>query len=114
MTLTVIPLSPEDPRCFVRPDEFLPERWTTAPDLVLDASVYAPFSVGRTSCAGKQLALMELRRTVAFILHRYDFALAPGQRIEAFESGLEDHFTLNPPEFKLVFKTREKSPSHIG
>ncbi|KAK8044498.1 cytochrome p450 monooxygenase [Apiospora rasikravindrae] len=96
-----------DPRCFARPEEFIPERWTTEPDLVLDASVYAPFSIGRTSCAGKQLALIELRRTVALILHRYDFALAPEQRIEAFESGLEDHFTLNPPEFKLVFKARE-------
>ncbi|KAK8084318.1 hypothetical protein PG997_005589 [Apiospora hydei] len=96
-----------DSRCFARPDEFVPERWTTEPDLVLDASVYAPFSVGRSSCAGKQLALIELRRTVALIVHRYDFALAPDQRIEAFESGLEDHFTLNPPEFKLVFKPRD-------
>ncbi|KAK7942602.1 cytochrome P450 monooxygenase FCK2 [Apiospora aurea] len=98
-----------DSRCFARPDEFVPERWTTEPDLVLDASVYAPFSVGRSSCAGKQLALLELRRTVALILHRYDFALAPEQRIESFESGLEDRFTLNPPEFKLVFKARELS-----
>lgn len=103
----------EDPRCFVRPEEFIPERWTTEPDLVLDASVYAPFAVGRTSCAGKQLALMELRRTVALILHRYDFSLAPAQRIEDFERGLEDHFTLNPPEFKLVFKKRESPLPHI-
>ncbi|KAK8068944.1 hypothetical protein PG994_005560 [Apiospora phragmitis] len=94
------------------PGEFIPERWTTEPDLVLDASAYAPFSIGRTSCAGKQLALIELRRTVALILHRYDFALAPKQQIEDFERGLEDHFTLNPPEFKLVFKARA-APSRI-
>ncbi|KAK6840445.1 hypothetical protein PG995_016199 [Apiospora arundinis] len=102
-----------DPRNFARPDEFIPERWTSQPDLVLDDSVYAPFSVGRTSCAGKQMALMELRRAAAAILHRYDFALAPGQRIEAFERGLEDHFTHNPPEFKLMFKPRE-APSHAS
>lgn len=112
-TLTVMPLSSVDPRCFARPDEFIPEPWTTEPDLVLDASVYAPFSIGRTMCAGKHLALMELRRTVALILHRYDFALAPEQRIEAFKRGLEDHFTLDPPAFKLVFKTREAPSSRI-
>ncbi|KAK8121169.1 cytochrome P450 67 [Apiospora kogelbergensis] len=103
-----------DSRCFARPEEFIPERWTSQPELVHDASVYAPFSVGRSSCAGKQLALMELRRTVALIVHRYDFALAPEQRIDAFERDLEDHFTMCPPDFNLVFKRREAPPARSG
>lgn len=44
-----------DPRTFPRGDEFIPERWTTRPELVRDATVYSPFSVGRFSCVGKQL-----------------------------------------------------------
>ncbi|RKL10721.1 hypothetical protein BFJ68_g8699 [Fusarium oxysporum] len=35
-----------DERCFEKPNEFIPERWTTKPELIKDASVYAPFSTG--------------------------------------------------------------------
>ncbi|KAF7556322.1 hypothetical protein G7Z17_g1549 [Cylindrodendrum hubeiense] len=34
-----------DPRCFERPDEFIPERWTSQPELVKDSSAFAPFSM---------------------------------------------------------------------
>lgn len=48
-------MKPADPRTFPHGDEFIPERWTTQPELVKDAAVYSPFSVGRFSCVGKQL-----------------------------------------------------------
>ncbi|KAM0075253.1 hypothetical protein ACKRZS_012707 [Fusarium odoratissimum] len=35
-----------DERYFVRPSEYIPERWTTSPELVKDKTVYAPFSIG--------------------------------------------------------------------
>ncbi len=35
-----------DERAFVQPDEFIPERWTTRPELVKDKSVYIPFNIG--------------------------------------------------------------------
>jgi cytochrome P450 len=35
-----------DPRYFVRPLEFIPERWMTRPDLIIDKSVYIPFNAG--------------------------------------------------------------------
>ncbi|KAF5247644.1 hypothetical protein FANTH_6266, partial [Fusarium anthophilum] len=34
-----------DERYFTAPDNFIPERWTTKPDMVRDVSVFAPFSV---------------------------------------------------------------------
>ncbi|KAG4262882.1 hypothetical protein FPRO03_10245 [Fusarium proliferatum] len=37
-----------DERCFEKPNEFIPERWTTRPELIKDASVYAPFSTGKS------------------------------------------------------------------
>ncbi|KAJ4049002.1 hypothetical protein NW753_008000 [Fusarium oxysporum] len=37
-----------DERCFVRPNNFIPERWTTQPELVRDASAFAPFSIGES------------------------------------------------------------------
>ena len=36
-----------DPRNFVRPEEFVPERWTTKSDMVLNRSAYIPFSMGK-------------------------------------------------------------------
>ncbi|KAJ6446846.1 4-coumarate-CoA ligase [Purpureocillium lavendulum] len=63
-----------DERLFTRPDEFLPERWTTRPELVNDlareTSAFVPFSTGRFACAGKSLALMELRYAVSRIMRR--------------------------------------------
>lgn len=39
-----------DERYFEKPDEFVPERWTTHPEMVKDASVYTPFSIGELFC----------------------------------------------------------------
>ena len=35
-----------DERFFCRPTEFLPERWTTSPELVLNSEVFIPFLSG--------------------------------------------------------------------
>lgn len=35
-----------DPKYFVCPDEWKPERWTTRPDLILDKRAYHPFIKG--------------------------------------------------------------------
>lgn len=46
-----------DARCFERPDEFIPERWTTQPELVKDGSAFAPFSMGECFPQGALLVL---------------------------------------------------------
>lgn len=38
-----------DERCFELPNEFIPERWTTRPELVKDKSVFIPFNAGTNS-----------------------------------------------------------------
>ncbi|GAB1192901.1 hypothetical protein APSETT444_002100 [Aspergillus pseudonomiae] len=97
-----------DERAFVRPEEFLPERWMTQPELVKDASVFIPFNagLGPYSCVGKQLALMELRRVTAEILTRYDVQFAQEQTVNAFLDGQRDTFTLVTAPLKLVFHER--------
>lgn len=95
-----------DPRAFPRGDEFIPERWTTQPELVRDSTVNVPFSVGRFSCVGKQLGLMEVRRVTVLIARKFDVALAPGQTKNAFLGGLRDNFTLATPALNLVFSPR--------
>ncbi|KAF5693592.1 cytochrome P450 monooxygenase [Fusarium denticulatum] len=95
-----------DERCFEKPNDFIPERWTTRPELIKDASVYAPFSTGRGVCAGKQLGLMEMRYVLMDILSRYDIAFAPGTNPQAFIDGLRDCYTLELPRLDMVFTPR--------
>ncbi|KAE8137385.1 cytochrome P450 monooxygenase [Aspergillus pseudotamarii] len=97
-----------DSRAFERPDEFIPERWTSHPELVKDRSAFIPFSSGPYACVGKRLALMELRCVVAMILHDYDIALAPGQSAKAFWEGQLDTFTLVAPSLQLIFTKRNQ------
>ncbi|KAH7031834.1 cytochrome P450, partial [Macrophomina phaseolina] len=62
---------------FHRPEEFLPERWL--PEALEkgefvkdDRRVLQPFSKGPRSCIGKNLALHEIRLTLAYLLWHFD------------------------------------------
>lgn len=35
-----------DPRNFAKPEEFIPERWSSRPELILNKSAFIPFSNG--------------------------------------------------------------------
>lgn len=95
-----------DPRNFVRPNEFIPERWTTRPELTFEPRNFVPFSTGPGSCVGKQLALMELRYVVSHIVYRYDVKLAPGQSAQTFLDDMKDCFALVVPDLNVVFTKR--------
>ncbi|KAK4135118.1 putative cytochrome P450 oxidoreductase [Trichocladium antarcticum] len=95
-----------DARAFARPDEFIPERWTTRPELARDKSVFIPFNAGPYACVGKRLAMMEIRRVVAEILWRYDVAMAPGQTLEQFLDGKQETLTTVSAPLPLIFTKR--------
>ncbi|KAM3544821.1 hypothetical protein ARSEF1564_002285 [Beauveria bassiana] len=91
---------------FPRPNEFIPERWTTKPELVVDRSVFFPFSVGKYSCPGRQLGLLELRHAIVEILKRYTVQLAPGFTSRDFEDGIVDRFSTEVSRLDLTFTKR--------
>ncbi|KAI0543734.1 benzoate 4-monooxygenase cytochrome P450 [Xylaria curta] len=62
-----------DPANFQDPMAFKPERWLGKNGDILDAS--QPFSLGPRGCAGKQVAWMELRVTLAKMLYTFDLEL---------------------------------------
>lgn len=97
-----------DPRAFSRPDEFIPERWTTEPELILDASVYAPFSLGRFSCVGKRLAMVMMRRFISSIILRYELEVLFKSAQDAFERQVKEYFTLTPPDLQIRFIKEQK------
>nr|WGZ60643.1 cytochrome P450 [Fusarium verticillioides]WRP99003.1 cytochrome P450 enzyme [Fusarium sp. HZ-2024a] len=62
-----------DPANFREPLTFKPERWLGNDGDILDAS--QPFSLGPRGCAGKHIAWMELRVTLAKMLYTFDLEL---------------------------------------
>ncbi|KAK4034826.1 cytochrome P450 monooxygenase [Parachaetomium inaequale] len=95
-----------DERAFDYPNEFIPERWTTRPELVRAKGVYIPFNIGPYACVGKRLAMLELRRVVGEILLRYDLTIAPGKTKEGFLDGKQDTFTTVSAPLPVIFSER--------
>ncbi|CAG7561111.1 unnamed protein product [Fusarium equiseti] len=93
-------------RCYVSPDEFIPERWTSRPDLIKDSRSFRPFASGRYSCVGKSLALTQLRVVTALFVSKFRFAFAPGEDPDLTVKNLKDQFTTAPGPLKLVFESR--------
>ncbi|KAH8434358.1 uncharacterized protein LDX57_012006 [Aspergillus melleus] len=104
-----------DPRYFVAPNEFIPERWTTRPDLVLKRDAFVPFLTGPYGCPAQQFAAMEIRMLISWVV--YDFKLQPREnnRIDGEnvirKPGPVEKFILQFPAHQVKFTPREKRPS---
>ncbi|PWN17756.1 cytochrome P450 [Microstroma glucosiphilum] len=95
-----------DPSNFVRPMEWLPERWLNPEDYQPhNLSAYAPFGYGSTGCVGKGLAWMELRSVLAGFVTRFDFEM-DSEAAEAFKENVKDFFIIQVGP--LHMKVRER------
>ncbi len=70
-----------DARFFSDPDAFLPERWLDGLEDRLPAGAYFPFGDGPRRCIGQNFALMEVVLVMATIAQKFQFRLAPSQKI---------------------------------
>ena len=95
------------PTSFVQPNDFLPERWYSEPEKILDHRAFNPFSIGRYTCVGKDLAIAELRFVTSLLISRYDVAFAPGEDGTRCWKEMRDQFTAAPGKLELVFNTRK-------
>ncbi|KAI3534291.1 L-ornithine-N5-monooxygenase [Colletotrichum filicis] len=91
------------------PNEFIPERWTTRPELVIDRRAFLPFSYGRYDCVGRRLAWNVLRLTIAYTLWNYDFEFAPGEDGETFEEEAKFQLIIKPAKLDCVFTKRPET-----
>lgn len=60
------------------PEKFLPDRWAEdAPDAEKQRlkDAFFPFALGKRNCVGQNLAKMELRLILAYMLRNYRFEL---------------------------------------
>jgi len=98
-----------DERNFHAPDAFLPERWFSkgAPAGKHNPVAFIPFSYGPTICAGKNLALMELRMVLCWVLRRFQFSKAPGVGYEEWEGKIQDWFVIHVEPLPVKVSLRE-------
>ncbi|KAI0017543.1 cytochrome P450 monooxygenase-like protein [Xylariomycetidae sp. FL0641] len=96
---------------FSSPLEFIPERWYSRPELVLDRKAYAPFDAGVRSCIGKPMAYAELRLTTAILLERYHVSFAPAYDPETVWRDMRDQVTCQPGKVFSTFEPRQKPRS---
>ncbi|KAF8850804.1 cytochrome P450 [Acephala macrosclerotiorum] len=83
-----------DARNFVDTDEFVPERWTTKPEMILNKSAFLPFLIGPNNCPGKSLAMMELPSVIERTLNEFDIAFPAELKFDEvkFFRNVKDHF----------------------
>ncbi|MCJ1430988.1 hypothetical protein MMC27_000338 [Xylographa pallens] len=94
------------PKCFVCPAEFIPERWTSQPELILQRDAWIPFHIGTHGCVGRQLALMVLRLSIANLVRRFDIVFGPNENGEGLLRDSKDHFNWSLAPLNLQFTER--------
>jgi cytochrome P450 len=67
-----------DPAYWLKPDDFLPERWLVAADDPLHPvkGAWRPFSHGPRNCIGQELAVLEMKVIMVMTARRFDIQLA--------------------------------------
>ena len=91
---------------FVDAYAFIPERWSTRPELVKHQGAFAPFSIGPYGCIGRPLALLSLRTTLVRLILSFDFDFVPGDKGQDVEWGATETFTLAPGPLHMKFRPR--------
>lgn len=111
-----------DPRYFSpRPNDFWPERWllnSTAKELSADGQqdgeeiivvrdAFIPFSVGPANCAGKPLAMMEMRILIAEVMRHFEVTFEQGYDPTQWERELLDRFVMVKGQLRVALRLRK-------
>ncbi|KAF2726749.1 cytochrome P450 [Polyplosphaeria fusca] len=68
----------KNPRIWVRPEEFIPDRWLVDPghELYPPPGAFRPFDIGPRRCIGQELALIEIRMVLIMVARTFKFSPA--------------------------------------
>ena len=64
-------------------------------EVITNTAAFIPFSFGPAHCAGRALALVEMRMVVALLMQRFNFQFAEGYDPKGWEEQLEDRFAFS-------------------
>ena len=67
-----------NPTCWVRPDEFIPERWLVGPEDPLHPvkDAWRPFEFGPRNCLGQEIAMLEVKVVLVLTCREFDIQAA--------------------------------------
>jgi cytochrome P450 len=98
-----------DPRYFSNPEKFIPERWLADeadPSFIHNEAGYIPFSVGPANCVGKNLAMLEMRMVLAYVLQAFELRFADGYDKQQYEAELKDYLVLQKGSLPIIITSR--------
>ena len=87
-----------------------PSRAPSAPpmiDFVHNDGAFIPFSHGPMNCAGRNLAMLELRSVVCALVRRFNIRLLAGWDPSTFDRQYKDYFAAARPQLPVRLETRE-------
>ncbi|TLD33397.1 hypothetical protein PspLS_01571 [Pyricularia sp. CBS 133598] len=96
------------PGNWVKPEEFIPERWLKDADPIYEADkkdAFNPFNHGGRDCIGKNLAYSEMRMILARMLFNYDMEL--DEQSKNWADGMPAYILWDKPEMFVHLKPRK-------
>ncbi|KAF8899781.1 cytochrome P450 [Gymnopilus junonius] len=92
------------------PDAFIPERWLSSSEkseYVTSKDMFIPFSMGPANCAGRTLALVELRYTLSFLVRNFNMEFdTPNYDPARWVQDLRDQYVLQKGGLHLRMSLR--------
>jgi cytochrome P450 len=84
-----------------QPDLFLPDRWSSSnPQLPQLKEMFIPFSIGKRSCLGMNMAMFQLKVVAVYFLYHYDIELVSEPTFELFITFKPDQLMMKLTERK--------------
>ncbi|KAJ7137892.1 hypothetical protein C8R44DRAFT_593222, partial [Mycena epipterygia] len=65
-----------------------------------------PFSTGPASCVGRNLAMLEVRMVLAYVMRTFEMRFAEGYDERRWEAALKDYFVLQKGGLPAAHVTR--------
>lgn len=75
-------------------------------EVVTTAAAFIPFSYGPANCAGRNLAVVEMRMVVALLMQRFEMRFADGYDPRQWEEDIQDILVMKNGKLPIVLTPR--------
>ena len=75
-------------------------------EIILERNAFIPFSTGSANCAGKPLAMIELRLMTCLIVKTFELSFEDGYDPSRWEEEILDRFVMVKGKLPVILKTR--------